>query len=438
MNQSVLMGLRMTLTMGTLVVFTLLLLQYRYSRKVTAWAVSLFTVVVALINLIIMKKMGYVPYSKVMPLTATAPYLILYLFLSAYRDLRLVFAVVTVYSFGLADMGIGGSISAVFFGSDVAIDLFFRMLVFIPIGLFILFYFRKPYIRMLHQMKSGWLIFCAFPLLFYAAFYFTSIYPVILHERPENAAILLCLIGLLFIVYAMLVQFFQFYLDHVEEMQNMELLSSKVSALRDQLEAINNGQEYRERSADCSLAAVKTMIESGDTEAALRFLQQHQAQSDVPLAQYCQNSILNVILSFYLERAKAEGITVKADLRIPEDLPIDALELSAVLTSAIENAIHACLKIPDRAERRLEISCYSSPRFVFEVANTYTGEIVMDENSVPVPPETGPDIATRSINAFVQKYRALADYDLSDGMFRVRVALLDLEGIGEADDERVD
>lgn len=387
MTNTILMGVRMAVTMMTLVVLTLLLLEYWCSRKITAWAVSLFTMAVIAVNLFLMYRMGYVPYSKVMPLAATAPYLILYVFLSRYRDLRLVFAVVTIYSFGLADMGIGGSISAVFFESSVAADLIIRLLAFVPVGLFIIFYFRKPYMRMLRQMKKGWLIFCAFPLLFYAAFYFTAIYPTILHERPENASILLCLIALLFTVYAMLVQFFKVYLDHMEEVQNMELLSSKVSALRDQLAAIN----------------------------------------DVPVLSYCQNHVLNIILSFYLERAKAEGIKVKADLHIPEKLPIDPLELSAVLTSAIENAIAACRRIPEESGRRLEVSCYSEPRFVFEVANTYAGEIPMDEYSVPIPPEDGPDIGTRSINAFVQKHKALTDYDISDGMFRIRVALLDLE-----------
>ena len=174
----------------------------------------------------------------------------------------------------------------------------------------------------------------------------------------------------------------------MDELQNRELLSSKVSALRDQLAAINGG---------------------------------------LPVPDYCENHAINIILSFSLERARAEGIQVQADLRIPENIPVDALELSAVLTSAIENAITACRKIPEKSERRLEISCYSTPRFVFEVANTYTGEIPMDENSVPIPPESGPDIGTRSINAFVQKHKALADYDVSGGMFRVRVALLDLE-----------
>ena len=210
MIQTVLMGTRMALTMLTLVAFTLLLLEYRYSRRITALAVSLFTIAVIIVNLFVMNRMGYVPYSRVMPLTATAPYLLLYIFLSRYRDLRLVFAVVTIYSFGLADMGIGGGISAVFFQSSVAADLAIRLLAFIPIGLFVFFCFRKPYMRMLHQMKRGWLVFCAFPLLFYLAFYFTTIYPVILHERPENAAILFCLIAILFTVYGMLVMFFRF------------------------------------------------------------------------------------------------------------------------------------------------------------------------------------------------------------------------------------
>lgn len=393
MTDFILMAARMSLTMMTLVVFTLLLLEYRYSRRTTAWTVSLFTLAVAAVNLILMNRMGYVPYSKIMPLTATAPYLLLYIVLSRYRDLRLVFAVVTIYSFGLADMGIGGSISAAFFGSSVAADLVLRMLVFVPIGLFIGLYFRRPYLRMLHQMKKGWMFFCAFPLLFYAAFYFTAIYPTILHERPENASILLCLIGLLFVVYAMLVQFFRFYLDHIDEVQSMELLDSRAAALQDQLDAVSEGQEY-----------------SGEA-----------------VSNYCQNRVLDSILSFYLERAKTEGIEVRADLRIPEELPMDPFELSAVLISAIGNAVAACRRIPEGSGRRLEISCYSSPAFVFEVANTYAGDIPMDENSVPIPPESGPDIGTRSISAFVQKYRALADYDISDGMFRVRVALPDLD-----------
>ena len=197
---------------------------------------------------------------------------------------------------------------------------------------------------------------------FYAAFYFISIYPHILHERPENAAQLLCLVAILFVVYAMLVLFFKFYLDHMETAQNMALFRNQMSASRNQYDAIRSGHQrdaVERNDAMHSLDTVVALLEGGDEKAALQFI--HQLQSDAakePAPVYCENHVLNLILGFYLERAKAEGIQVDADIRAPEILPVDVLELAAALTSAIDAVMEGCRRFPPDAAPRLRVRCY--------------------------------------------------------------------------------
>lgn len=165
------------------------------------------------------------------------------------------------------------------------------------------------------------------------------------------------------------------------------------------------------------------MVEKGERAQALAFIGASQERLDaLEAVRWCQNPVLDAIFSSYLEQAKRQGIQVEASLAVPESLPVDAMELSTVFANALENAIHACADVPE-GERKLVCRCLNHPQLMFEVANTYAGQVRFDADGLPVSNQPGHGVGTRSIAAFCEKHDASCAYEAKDGWFRIRVVL---------------
>ena len=77
---------------------------------------------------------------------------------------------------------------------------------------------------------------------------------------------------------------------------------------------------------------------------------------------FCENEVANLIFSAFDGRAGEYGIpiTIKAD--IPRTIPVSEIDLCVLLSNALENALHACLKRNEKgASRTIEVIVNSSP-----------------------------------------------------------------------------
>lgn len=116
------------------------------------------------------------------------------------------------------------------------------------------------------------------------------------------------------------------------------------------------------------------------------------------------------------------AVMVLVLIALPDELPVDALELSIVFANALENAIRAVVKLPPD-QRRIICKSVPTPRFMMEITNPYAGKVAFDREGLPVSDKPGHGIGTRSIVAFAEKYDALCRFQAEDGWFKVQLAV---------------
>lgn len=208
-----------------------------------------------------------------------------------------------------------------------------------------------------------------------------------------------------------------------ESRNRADMLTMQVSALRRQA-AVIHANETRlatiRHDTRFYMQNIGALLQDGKPEEALRFVQQYdESILSTRRRRWCENSTLDAILSLYLEQAEQEGITVSARLDIPEELPVDVVELSTVFANAIENALLACRRQPEGEERRMELNAVTEPQFAIEIANTYSGEVRFGRDGLPVADRQGHGFGTRSIAAYARKHGASFHYKVKDGMFRL-------------------
>lgn len=113
-------------------------------------------------------------------------------------------------------------------------------------------------------------------------------------------------------------------------------------------------------------------------------------------------------------------LLVTADMDLPRKLPIDAAAFSIVIANALENAIHAVSSLPED-KRVIHCKCIHYPQFIFHVSNSYDGEVLFDEENIPISKEGGHGIGTASSLAYCEKYNVICDYRTEDGWFTMQI-----------------
>lgn len=418
--------LREVLSHAMSLVFYYLLLDKKFSKRKTIQVLILGSIPIIILDIVLLSIISYDFFTQIRLLTNILPSLLIILYLSKNKGFKMLFNFCTTAFLGILVELPGYFISAPF-AFSILPSIIGRIAAFPILVLVVLKVFRPLYMQMLSKLKKGWGIFCLIPLLSYILMFLLARYPYSIFERPENIIPLLLTVTMTFLIYWVILIFFRQMQQHFDMQSEQELLKLQVTAFQNQLDTIWDIEEKTRilrHDMRHYVQNISSLLQGGDIKPAMEFIgKTGDILEEATIPKYCENLSINAILVYHLEAAKKEGVFIKTRLVISEETPVDAIELSAVIANAIENARNACRRMPEGSAKFIELICVSKPHFVFECSNTYSGEIMFDKSGVPLSSEHGHGIGTKSITAFVKKHSALMDYQTDNGIFRLRILL---------------
>ena len=405
--------------------FVFLLVDFR--KPVAKWRTRWIVAVVLIVgsNLVALLFLNFWDiYYRFGLFTVTLPYILVTLWCSQYRDFRAAFSIITGLFVGcigtanemLATVIFQHSKYCEYYSLAVRAVSFFLMV-------FILRRFSVTYRQMLHQLNRRWGILCIIP---FAAF-ITMLY--VINNFATSASILVLVYGLMVVssgAYYLMYLFFDQVQKENSARYEAQLSTLQVSALRSRMEAVRAAENtIRTERHDLRhrLQTVAELVSRGDKDAALDFLHAAQKRLDERKEiRWCRPPVLDAVFSSYFDQAENQGIPVEAKISLPDNLPADEGELAIVLANALENAIHANLELP-LEQRALRCKMVGSPGIMLEISNPYTGEVVFDDNGLPVSQKADHGLGVQSIAAFCEKHSAVCQFDLTDNWFRFQLVL---------------
>ena len=163
------------------------------------------------------------------------------------------------------------------------------------------------------------------------------------------------------------------------------------------------------------------LLERGETGEAAALLQSQNQATPIISRVFCENPAVNAAVCHYAGLAEQAGIPAEIALDIPDNLNVDALELSMVVSNLMENAIQASERLPKNQTPYLRFTCQSVGRLLLEIENPCAEGTVLDKNGYPVAREEGHGIGSKSVLAFAKKYDGELLYKIENGIFRVRL-----------------
>ena len=106
------------------------------------------------------------------------------------------------------------------------------------------------------------------------------------------------------------------------------------------------------------------------------------------------------------------------EARLADTLLFRDTELCSLLSNSLENAIHACERIPDRGKRIILLRMYSkNNKLCIDLRNRYQEEPVF-QDGLPITKEKGHGFGIKSIVKIIEKHGGVYLFSIKEEWFR--------------------
>ena len=138
----------------------------------------------------------------------------------------------------------------------------------------------------------------------------------------------------------------------------------------------------------------------------------------------CENRAVDSVVGYYCEAARRNGIPFSAHLALPEELPIDEMDMCLVLSNLLENSLEASMRA-EPSLRRISVTSYlhAGSLLLIQVENAYTGKIKEKDGVFLSSKRNEFGIGIRSVRHIAEKSGGACSFTYDDGVFCVKVML---------------
>ncbi|SHH28390.1 sensor histidine kinase [Clostridium grantii] len=419
-----LIGIVLTLIFATIVVC--MLIDFEVKHKKDLYFMGLFVILMIVIDSYVWINFGYETFMKLYTFLAQIPLYIAFIFVSKYKGIKLAFVHLTVIALVSSIVLIAILISS-FFGLSLEIMYVISLILYIPTGFITYRYFRPYILYMLRNTDKGWLGFCVLPLTYSILTYSSGKYN--LGDVISQNTLVPSIRGLIFTIvsYILILWLFKQTREQLTLQNEQNLLQMQITASKQNLEALKESQEktiiYRHDMRH-HLNLINAYLADNNKEAAQKYITEVEKSIDsITVETYCSNYSLNLIMHFYVTKAKKEHIEVETHIELPKQLAISDMDLCLVFSNAIENAINALVNIESTNDKILKIICKTKKDKLFiKITNSFEGT-VMFVDKIPINESENHGIGTKSIAAIAEKYNGVCSFTSENGIFKTNIIL---------------
>ena len=166
---------------------------------------------------------------------------------------------------------------------------------------------------------------------------------------------------------------------------------------------------------------LQALAGTGNLDKIQEYIQTAQSDLDaITPKRFCSNELINLLLSAYDTKAESKGISLLVQASIPAELPLSDTKLCAILSNALENALHASI---ETEEKFIQVQLAErNQTLLIQISNPFIGTVAF-ENGLPVSTQTGHGFGTKNIAAIADSYHGQFQFFAKDEIFTVRVLL---------------
>ena len=152
----------------------------------------------------------------------------------------------------------------------------------------------------------------------------------------------------------------------------------------------------------------------------------HSPLKDIVRIENTGNEFLDTILTVKKQQALKQGIAIDIDCDIISPLNIEPVDLTAILSNLLENALEACEKVEDKDERYIFVSIKSQGAFLNMRIENSANDTLIKQNTQMRTTKKNKElhgIGLKSVRSSVERYQGDIIFEQQDGVFIVSIVL---------------
>ncbi len=273
--------------------------------------------------------------------------------------------------------------------------------------------------------KKSWWELCLIPVFFYCSFSFIAFFPNTLYDNPDNIPGILFIIITMFVSYTVVIRYLGSESRRLDAYWKSMIQESYIKGLENRyyfVEQAEQNLKILHHDIRHYTQIIDSLLEQKKYEE-IREINGHISHiaEENRMKKYCNNLIVNTILSNMMAKASSLDIRVDLDARIPKEIPVNDYELTLVVANLFENAIR-CVRDLVKEKRYIEIKIHClKDHLLIQTKNEYEGELLLDSvTGLPKSRQSGNHgLGMQSILAFSEKTGGTIGCYPENGVFRI-------------------
>lgn len=276
------------------------------------------------------------------------------------------------------------------------------------------------------SQKSWWGL-CLIPVFFFCSFSCLAFFPYTLYDYPENILVSIFLMITMLVSYVAVMRYLDSETKKVEEYWKNVMFESYIKGLESQNYLVEQSEQnlkiLRHDMRHYSMM-IDSLIDQKEYEE-IRNVTGHinEVVNENKVERYCDNLIINTILSKIAKQAQAQHITLHLDVLIPRQIPVNEYEFAMVLANLLENAVFSLQDAkPSKKYVDAKIHC-TTDYLLIDMENECTQEIIFDSiTGLPTSRKgKGHGLGMQSVQAFSDKLGGSIECYCENHRFRIIV-----------------
>lgn len=319
-----------------------------------------------------------------------------------------------------------GTLVSSFAGYDSTVANLTEVLITLPLLFWVIHYISPYIIRLKYESKALLRLFFLLLALYYVLEYGITVYTDLLYTAsPALMEAFDSFSVLIFFIFSMISLEFSRQKNKVEQ-TNMLLHTATIQAQKEIARLSHSEKQAAIYRHDLRhhMNFLRSCIAGNQTAAALAYIDEIcEGIESSKVTRYCENEVLNLILSSYADKAAAAKIPLSISVTATDFLRFQIVDLCSLLSNALENALNACSLMSPNSNRNISLKVFEKSRHLcISITNTYVKEPVF-EDKIPVSHTQNHGIGTQSMISVVEKYKGIYGFSAGNGEFRFQASM---------------
>ena len=275
------------------------------------------------------------------------------------------------------------------------------------------------------DVMGSWWRLCLIPVFFYCGFSFLIFFPYTLDDHPENIFGVVMFIIAMFLSYVIIMQYVSGESKRTEIYWQNILFKSYIENLESQYHLVEQSEKnlriLRHDMRHYS-SLILSLLEQGAYDEIKKAIAHINTITDEnKVTKYCNNIVVNTMLSCMMEKACLLNIEVRRDIVITKEIPVDNYEFAMVVANLLDNALNHVKDF--EAQKKfvdVKIQC-EKDHLLIHMQNEYEGDFLFDSETGLPKSRKGQNhgLGMQSIQAFSDKIGGMISCYCEDSMFHV-------------------